>query len=110
MEMRLERSNGDPGGGKKTPKGNHNVRWVQAVPRFSLFYFSLQYLTWRSQDVENCAVRGKLTVRSGMKTLRVGDDPACRLCPTDPPPTQISATSLISSHRGKYTGKGIDDF
>uniref|UniRef100_A0A8C0WVC4 Sema domain-containing protein n=1 Tax=Castor canadensis TaxID=51338 RepID=A0A8C0WVC4_CASCN len=28
---------------------------------FSLFYFSLQYLTWRSQDMENCAVRGKLT-------------------------------------------------
>lgn len=35
--------------------------------------------------MENCAVRGKLTVRSGMKILRVGDDPASRLCPTDPP-------------------------
>lgn len=35
--------------------------------------------------MENCAVRGKLTVRSGMKILRVGDDPASRLCPIDPP-------------------------
>lgn len=30
--------------------------------------------------MENCAVRGKLTVRSGMRILREGDDPASRLC------------------------------
>lgn len=33
------------------------------LPHSPLFF--LQFLTWRSQDMENCAVRGKLTVRSG---------------------------------------------
>lgn len=26
--------------------------------------------------MENCAVRGKLTVRSGMKIMRIGDGPS----------------------------------
>lgn len=32
--------------------------------------------------MENCAVRGKLTVRSGRRILREGDYPASRLCPS----------------------------
>lgn len=49
--------------------------------------------------MENCAVRGKLTVRSGMKLLRERDDPASRLypsgpplCPIPPPPNFSQAT------------------
>lgn len=57
---------GVKGVGKRIQK-KHYEGGVQAAPRFSLSHFSLQYLTWRSQDMENCAVRGKLTVRRGRR-------------------------------------------
>ena len=62
--------------------------------------------------MENCAVRGKLTVRSGMRILREGDDPASRLCLSGPPlcPLPPPPTSLILLHRGNCTGKGVHDF
>lgn len=46
--------------------------------------------------MENCAVRGKLTVRSGMRILREGDDPASRLCLSGPPLCPIPPLLLSS--------------
>lgn len=67
-----ERSGGGQAVGIKNPRGTITCRGIQVAPLSSLFDFPLQYLTWRSQDMENCAVRGKLTVRSGMRISRGG--------------------------------------
>lgn len=66
---------GVTGVGRRIQKGDYRGA-VRAAPGFPLFHF-LQYLTWRSQDVGNCAVRGKLTVRC----WRGGGHPPPQLCP-----------------------------
>lgn len=71
---------------------------------------SLQYLTWRSQDVENCAVRGKLTV-SNWREFWGGRSPRPRGSVREVP-----NTALFPSHfsrlifRGKCAGKGMNGF
>lgn len=98
MEMRPGKVCWGSSGWEKESKRSRHVRGHPACPMmFPPFCLSLQYLTWRSQDMENCVVRGKLTVRSvrsGVTILRgefptspgsVQDHSGPLLCPVFPP-------------------------